>query len=465
MSTTSKEVEASAQKIEISFKAKAHPLLQLSSDMIRLSGSFMNDLELKNCCEAVRFFHTSCQEDMKKRKKVRKELLPHVAVFTMNEVTSNPIDQFFNTPNTEANMVLVKTSFREGYDSKECNEFICFREYRAVSALQMAAHCGDQFLLIELLSRVLKKEHGVNYRMKALEQLEAVHKRISNQDILLNAVNTISEIEFGENDDVKVHAKLRFEEIKESEVFQKIMKEFIDEMEELRRKSTAKKTEIQKRGTSDPCNDASDIKSETERKVIAENTPIKYADDSEVLEPVLKLIKAYIYYYLQHPQLFKHFLSPENNLARLEQLWEYVGECQRKLPHYFIQEFFNKPFSIDPLTSFEIAPRRQPLTYGLHDRIDLDGLGIGTHLSMTADGEGSKYAVRLVLPLWFGIGSEVALNITVLAHLYKLRITGLGNIIELLREPEITNTLIIQKLSEGCLAGNVRTKINPLKAD
>jgi len=169
--------------------------------------------------------------------------------------------------------------------------------------------------LIELLSRLLEKEHGDKYRVEALEQLEKVHKRISNQDILLDAVTAIKEIKFGENDIVKVNAKLQSEKIQQSAAFQKQIYEFINDMEELRRQIADKTTKMQKRGASTISYNASELKCDTERKITAENTPIKYVDDAEVLEPVLKLLKAYIYYYLQYPQLVS-----QNNWDRIDQL-------------------------------------------------------------------------------------------------------------------------------------------------
>lgn len=277
MATTTTEAAIYAQKNETKIKAEALSLSKFGTDIIRLAGSFMNDFELNNFSAAAHFSHTSCQDDMKKRKEasqVREALLPHIFVLTINEDNLNLIHQFFNLPNTDASRVLTRTRFREGYDSKKFNEFICFREYRSISALQAAARSGDEFLLIELLARILKKEHEDKYRVKALEQLEEVHKRISNQDNLLDAVTAIKEIEFGENDVVKDNAKIRLEEIQQSEVFQKQMQEFINEMEELRRQITDKTTKIQKRGASAPSQHTSELKSETESKVTAENTPL-----------------------------------------------------------------------------------------------------------------------------------------------------------------------------------------------
>lgn len=151
-----------------------------------------------------------------------------------------------------------------------------------------------------------------------------------------------------------------------------------------------------------------------------------------MLEPVLKLLKAYIYYYL----------APQNNRDKINQRWGYVGECHRRLPHYFKQEFFNnKPFSIDPLPTFKTTPARAACRCWNNTLFDLDDLGIGTTLGLYYTWA-ERRQVRALVPGVGGDASVRAVDMTVVAHLYKLRITGLGNIIEQLRHPETANTLV-----------------------
>lgn len=390
---------------------------QFSESLTRLMGAYMDDVTLEGFANVVLPFLPSgaCQNDVlirKQEKKVREELLP--CVFGSNP---DAVEAFLKQGGSAPIMVLTKTSFDEGYFSEKFNKFICFRTWRGVNSLQAAARSGDIFLIPQLLSHIINDD---TLRIEACDQLEEVRKKISTQKILMEAIEAIGDTQ-SEDKTTQENAKLRLDEIQQLKEFQCMMQEFCNEMEELRGQWLAQTT-LQKDATS------------VERKDIAEKIQMKDAEDAEFLAPVLRLMKAYIYYIIQYPTL-----ESQNKIDEIKKNWELIGECHKRLPHYFKQEFFDdKPFH--PLPSFATAPKRGPCHYWNGSPLNLDELGFGTFCGLCRGVRGIWGQVArqyLEARLEGGVFDLIAIT-----YLYKLRLTGLEYIIEQLKTPETAKVFI-----------------------
>ena len=271
------------------------------------------------------------------------------------------VQAFFTMPSSDPKMVLTKTSFREGYQSQKHKKFICFRDWKGVSPLQAAALCLDHFLVIKLLAYIVRDNA---LRKEAIKQLEEVKARI----------------EWVEQKNVEAAAGAAASGV-------------------------------------GPCA-SNHHHPGLDEKVASEEAQIT-ADLAEYAAPLKALDRAYSEFQRQHP-----LLSSQRKWAELDKLWDVVGDCQKKLPRYVLQEFFKEGrWSDDP--DFTHEPPRGPLRYRDGALLGLDGLGGGTfgglYKGPLGGGEGW---------CWRAVALGVAqIDSAALSHLCELRLTGLRNII------------------------------------
>ena len=360
---------------------------KLISVLARHMGTFLDNAELAQFCQTAHFSHAACQVDVAERKKVSEELLPHV--FNANP---HEVEAFFAKPDAKISMILTKTSYREGYDSKKLKQFVCFRHWRAVSPLQAAALCGDNFLVLKLLAPIINDD---KLRLEAIKQLEEVRNR-------------------------KVKA--------------------------VQENSSAAASPAAAAAASAASASAAGSTSDSngrEEKNSAESAQIEYADFAEYLAPVQSLIKAYKDYFTQGS-----ILSRQGKWHTLDKQWGIVGECHKRLPRYILQEFCSdKPF--DPTPEFNSEPSRGNCCYFDATLLDLDDLGVGTLHGLfkgkQVAGITWRGGARQAGP-WGGkattYGPWARKDSVAINKLFELRQAELGNIINMLQNPATALTLV-----------------------
>lgn len=278
-------------------------------DTTKETGSFLDTHDLGQFRNSALFAARACQADMKKRKELSEGLL--APVFNADPAQ---VDAFFKQPNAKKEMVLAKSCYREGYQSKKQNKFVVFRNWKSVSALQAAALCLDKFLVIKLLAQIVADD---NLRIEAKKQLEEIRNRI--------------------------------------------MKENKEKQESIN--SAAKVT-----GVSSPTNECSNGDRKGIDEMAQQNSS---ADLSEYGASIKALLQAYSDYLTQHPSLFS-----QGKWEELDKLWDVVGSRHKRLPRYVLQEIFKERCWVDD-SDFSLEPPRGELRYWNNDLLDLDGLGDG----------------------------------------------------------------------------------------
>jgi hypothetical protein len=152
---------------------------------------------------------------------------------------------------------------------------------------------------------------------------------------------------------------------------------------------------------------------------------LETAENGDYLAPFKALIKAYQEFIKEYPALYA-----ADNWAKIDELWDFVGEMQQRLSTYGLQEFCDeKPFS--PLPNFKQAPTRSCLLDG--EALDLDSIGAGSFMALykAGDGAGGVRGVRGVRR-WCG---GARLDLAAISRLCEARPLELRNIIKSLREP------------------------------
>ncbi len=438
----------SVEAADFSKKDKKQPtyLIQYKfpNSLIKHTGSFLGARDLSIFGRTAKFSLEALKDDVAIRK-----LVAHVFA-----AKPEILGDWFSKQNAQAKKILTQTHCHEGYQStkivtfrdgrqqiqqREKPLFICFRNWRNVSALQATAFSGDIPFLLKLLSQILVKDKEIveEYRIAALQQLEAVSRRISDQTIILDAVTAIAEMESDDTDAVtKNAAKLRLEKMQQSEEFQRLITDSTQVEEaspsDMKPKDSRPLGHFQAPAPASTF--PSELKTKAESKEASENTKIKYADEAEFLESLLSLLKAYINSYIQYPKL-----SAERRWAEIDKLGEIEGECIKWLSEAFKQVMCDdKPFSLSPLPKFDSEPKRGPCRDWNGNLLDLDSFGLRTGYGLYK-GRG--------LPAVVGPHSawrlrDPCVDMASFAHLYKLQRDRLGNIIEQLKTPETAQALI-----------------------
>lgn len=429
----------SVEAANFSKKDKKQPtyLIQykLPNPLIKHTGSFLDARDLSIFCKTAKFALKALQDDMAVRK-----LVAHVFA-----AKPEILGKWLSEQNTKAKKILTQTHCREGYQStkivsfrdgrqqiqqREKPLFVCFRNWRNVSALQAAAFSGDLHFLLKLLRELLVKDKEIveEYRIAALKQLEAVKRRISDQTKIFDAITAIVEIESDNTDAAtKAAAKLRFEKMQQS-------KEFLYLITGPAQVKEATFASMNPKDSLPLRHGAPESKTKAESKKTSEATPVKYADDAEFLESLLNLLKAYINYYIQYPKL-----SAANRWDDID-IWEIVGECHKRLSEFNKQVMCdNKPFSLSPPPKFDSEPERGPCRDWNDNLLDLDSFGLGTGYGLY---KGGARVWDGVAPAGGRVGPEACIDLASFAHLFKLQRDVLGNIIESLKTPETAHALI-----------------------
>ena len=154
----------------------------------------------------------------------------------------------------------------------------------------------------------------------------------------------------------------------------------------------------------------------------------------EFLTPLKELVRAYNNYISQYDSL-----ASENKWPEIEKLWEQVGECHKRLPHYVKQEFCGSiPF--DPVPEFTTSPPRGECRYWNNDLLDLDELG-----ATGRDGRVMRAGRRGGAPRVAGRAVVAQLDLAAINHLCELREADLRNTIACLQSFEATLDLIADK--------------------
>lgn len=186
MSRIAEEASAAATAAQTTTnESSSKSLLDLQMEDLRLQnvskliGDYMVDSDLENCTQAIPSFLIACREDVAERKCVHEELLPHV--FSAN---SKGIEEFFTAPSVfrQPKILLTKASYREGYQSRKLNDFVCFRQWEGVSPLQAAYLCGDgPFIGRRLLTYIIdntSRENIDRLLADARQQLQELLNRV-----------------------------------------------------------------------------------------------------------------------------------------------------------------------------------------------------------------------------------------------------------------------------------------------
>ncbi len=445
---------------------------KLPNSLIKYTGSFLDARDLSIFGQTGKFALESLQDDMAVRK-----LVAHVFA-----AKPEILGEWLSKHEDKAKKILTPTHHHEGYLStkivthqgrfqpdlvlkREKPLFISFRKWRAVSALQAAAFSGDIHFLMKLLRQLLvtDKEIIEKNRLAAVEQLEAVSRRISDQSIILDAVAAIAEIESDHPmaaTPTQVAAKLRFEKMKQSEEFQRLITNPTQvgsaNPSDMKPKDSRPLGHFQAPTPASAF--PSELKTKAESKEASENTKIKYADEAEFLESLLILLKVYINAYIK-----SHRLYLESKWEKLDKIGEIQGECVKRLPEIFKQVMCDKEFfSISPPPKFDSEPKRDPCRV-LDGReralLDLDSIGLGTGWMLhkgcsplIPDGSDPDQGRFAEIAKGSMVLGTQPYNLVSFAELYKLQRDRLRNIIESLKTPETAHELIFQgvKTSPKC---------------
>ena len=434
----------SVEAADFSKKDKKQPtyLIQYKfpNPLIKHAGSFLDARDLSIFCKTAKFALEALKDDMAVRK-----LVAHVFA-----AKPEILGEWFSKQNAKAQKILTQTHCHEGYQStkivtfrdgrqhiqpRENPLFIYFRNWLKVSALQAAAFSGDIHFLLKLLRQLLVKDKEIieEYRIAALRQLESVQRRISDQTQIFDAVTAIVEMESDDTDAAtKAAAKFRFEKMQQSEDFlHHITGPF--QVEKANFPGTSPKDSLPS------CHlGTSELKTKAESKKTSETTQIKYADETEFLESLLNLLKAYINYYIQYPKL-----SAENRWDDIDKLWEIVGECHKRLSEFNKQVMCDdKPFSLSPPPKFDSEPNRGPCRDWNGKLLDLDSFGLGTGYGLYKGGAAGAALASRGRVRRGSRACAAAIDLASFAHLFKLQRDELGNIIESLKTPETAHALI-----------------------
>ncbi len=175
--------------------------------------------------------------------------------------------------------------------------------------------------------------------------------------------------------------------------------------------------------------------SSDKQKVTAEKLKVEYEDWAAYGAPYEELSKASNEYTTKHPLLCLNFKWKE-----LEQLFEKLSECHKKLPQFGKQEFFDtKPFN--PTPKFDIEPKREECHYFDGTPLDLDDIGLGTEYAWYKHTWECPTKARVSPPCSSG-PDIVAQDTAAIDHLYKVRLAELENIIVCLETPGAAITLV-----------------------
>lgn len=237
--------------------------------MVKYTNSFLDNSELSKLCNTARYFQLICSKDLAERKKVSEELLLHVF-----NADSKRVKEFFEQTQVSKKMVLTKTGFRE--KSK-------LRHWRAVSPLQGAALCGDNFLVCELLDHIIQND---TYRSTAIQQLREVVTR--KEMPIINAPSLKA----------PVSSK------------KQLMEQFFSLI---------------------------GLASTKEKKGASEQIHAKFADFSEYLAPAKRLLQTYDRYLKEIPSICRDL--KKSKIAFDKHVSE-IQKLQKVLPTYCLQELF-----------------------------------------------------------------------------------------------------------------------------
>lgn len=348
---------------------------------------FLDNSDLSRVSQAARFARTSpYQSTLKER-----ELLSYVFKADPKQAA-----EFFTRPCADLKTILKKVSYREGYFSNKSKTFVCFRNWKAVSPLQVAYLCGDgpflgRRLLALLLDNTLPKDDKEKFLAEAKQQLSEIIPRIPVD------TNTA---------DINANA-------------------------------TAAAPAVSSNATADS-KEIADGKAKVKINSGSAATTDEFADSLEFLGALKKLISAYNDYVSQYNSLTK-----PSRWSEIDTLWGEVCECQKRMYHYLRLEYFG-PIPFCPVPAFDQEPPRGPCRYFNKHALDLDEIGLDISVGFY---KGSADAVML-LRAEGRLGSALApasvrrLDLAAISHLYKLRVDDLRNTISQLHSLEAALTFI-----------------------
>jgi hypothetical protein len=360
-----------------------------------LTISYMREREIPQLAaiaSPILFACSRIYEIMSFKKLVSEKLLLHV-------FNANPdgIDAFLRTAGVHPKILLTESHYAEGYQSKKLNKFVCFRQYKTVSALVGAYRCGD-FRFGRRILALLLRDNNLSHEVRDGLLCEA---RLQLSE-LLDRIGTPMDTETAN--------------IKTSAATNMAM-------------TSAGVTSIAttaSAATAVGSNDTAGNKEKTEFNSDSSANTHDFADDDEFLSAIVKLINAYNAYISQYDSL-----ANQKNWKEINRLWGEVGECQKLVYHYVKLEFFGRT-SFCSLPEFIAEPPRVPCRYYNNDLLDLDEIGRVTLVGL--------YKGRFRWPTPRPADAQrcrpATLDLAAISHLYKLRVDDLRNTVAQLHSLE-----------------------------
>lgn len=410
-------------------QAKSIGVIELAT----LIGEHVNTADLAAYFRATRFsYHT--YKEMLERKEVSEKLLPHV--FNADPAK---VEAFLARDPANKKKILTQTHYQGGYFSNAQGKFIPFEEQRfqKVSALQAAALCGDHFLMLRLLRVLLSEELSTgntekgSLQLAAEQQLQAVYSRraVRPETLTKEAATAASMTTTAAKPPVATTSAAAALTSAGAEPTATTVAATTSAAATAAATLTATTTAASNK-------DANNKETAEQSKTKTASTKIKFADSAEYLAPIKRLLEAYDNLITQFPKLSRSYQWKE-----LDRLLGIVGECQKRLYRYVLQEICG-PIPFDPeLPAFDTEPNRSECKDCNNRVLDLDAFGIGTGYGLC------KWSAQACSgPIGFADGWWVAkatiADSAALDYLCKLREAGLSNTIAALESPERARTLL-----------------------
>ena len=375
-----------------------------------LTVSYLRETEILQLSAIAPPILNACRSEVYRimgfKKMVSENLLP--LVFAANP---KGIDEFFKTPNAHPKMLLTQGSYDEGYHSKKLKKFVCFRRWKSISPWKAAFLCGDGpflgfRLLAYLIDNNLPHHEKENLLWEARQQLGEIKALIGASDEAPrtnnSAVTTLTKSGAGASLAAAAPAM-----------------------------GAAPAAAACQNNTGGGGGGGVGLAEQNRLK--AQNTEMVFADSAEFLAPLKILIRAYNNYISQYDSL-----AEQNKWDEIDKFWGQVGECQKRLPRYVLQEFFS-PTPFDPIPEFNTEPSRDECRYWNNDLLDLDELDVGSFIALY---KGHRHAPAR----WAaGRAPRARADLSAVNRLYKLRKDNLRNTFNCLQTLESALTLISNK--------------------
>jgi hypothetical protein len=375
-------------------------------EITNITISYMREAEIPPLGAIARPILFACRSEIYKimefKRLVTEKLLPHV-------FGANPggVEAFLRTPGIHPKILLTESHYTEGYNSQKSKGFVCFRRYKAVSALVGAYRCADGPFLGRRILAYLLRDNNLPHNVKegllceARQQLSELLALIETAIFSTETANTkISEVTTMAKANVGAAAA-----------------------------SAA---------TAVSPNDTAGNKEKAEFNSGSSANTDEFADSLEFLSAIKKLINAYNAYISQYDSLAK-----QNKWTEIDTLWGQVCEYHKRIYHYVKLEFFG-PIPFSPLPEFDLEPPRGACLYLNNDLLDLDEIGFDTGLGLYKECAGGVLGVGGPFGEGHGVGGQgaAALDQAAISHLYKLRVDDLRNTIGHLHSLESALTFI-----------------------